>query len=312
MTIKHCIESLKKKGLYFCLQETSKYLFPIRWISDKSMMDNLYQKRTYNYLKRKYIPMLDKFSPCEVSDSGQSSPVWVAWLQGEEAAPPLVRKCIDSIRKHAGNREVRVVTWNNLDSYIDIPDYIIERLNHHQMQFAQFSDYIRIALLCKYGGIWVDATVLLTAPIPDEISGSPLFFFRSAVDNSPVIRNSSWFIVSCPGNPVVQKMKYLLECYWQREHKLKDYFILHLFLSCLVDSDEECREIWNNMHFVGNMEAHRMQSLLFEQYSEKLFDDICSGSTIHKLTYKFKNPDLTGKKGTVYDHLMNDLQIIGN
>lgn len=149
-----------------------------------------------------------------------------------------------------------------------------------------------------------EAYVLLTGPIPDLFAKSPIFFLRGSVDNSGAIRISNWFIVSHKGNPIIQKMKYLLECYWQREHRLKDYFIFHILLSCLIDSDEECRAIWDDMFFADNLHAHRMQSVLFSQYSDKLFNEICLGSPIHKLTNKFKDPSLVYKPGTVYEHLM--------
>lgn len=303
MTIEHCLYSLRNKGLYFCIKEASKYLFPVRWISDKGLMDRIYQKKTYQYLKRKYIPKLDSFVYSEPDDSAGLSPIWIAWLQGEENAPHIVRNCIESVRKYSSGRPVIIVTWDNIASYVDIPQYIIERLNKRQMQYAQFSDYLRVALLCKWGGIWIDSTVLLTGPLPEIMLNSSLFFFKGSIDDIAPIRISSWFIVSQQGNLLIQKLKYLLECYWKREHRLMDYYLFHIFVSCLIDSDNECRKIWDDMHFAENLSPHRLQANLFKPYSEKIFNDICSGSNIHKLTYKFRNPSFAKNEGTVYNYL---------
>ncbi len=46
------IKSLKSKGLYFCLKEATKYLFPIRWISDKHTMDSTIHKLSYKFPDR--------------------------------------------------------------------------------------------------------------------------------------------------------------------------------------------------------------------------------------------------------------------
>ena len=84
-----CLESLRKKGWYFCAREVCKYLFPIRWIGDKNLMDAVCEKKAYNYLKRKYIPYLKDFSPLEPSDTRPAKIIWVLWLQGEENAPEI-------------------------------------------------------------------------------------------------------------------------------------------------------------------------------------------------------------------------------
>ena len=50
-----------------------------------------------------------------------NAPVWVLWLQGYEAAPPLVQTCIDSIRRQAGTRPVILLTQQNVEEYAQLP-----------------------------------------------------------------------------------------------------------------------------------------------------------------------------------------------
>ena len=40
---------------------------------------------------------------------------------------------------------------------------------------ARFSDWLRLALLAKHGGVWLDATLLLTAPLQYLVNESATF-----------------------------------------------------------------------------------------------------------------------------------------
>lgn len=301
-----CIESLRKKGWYFCAREACKYLFPIRWIGDKTMMDRVCEKRAYNYLKRRYIPYLKEFKPVSPSCNVPSKIIWVAWLQGEENAPELVKKCMASIRKYAGDNEVKVIDNQNLANYIAIPDYITKRLMKHQMQYAQYSDYIRVALLVKHGGIWIDSTVLLTGSIPQKALNNPLFLFKSSAFDNSVIKCSSWFIAAQKNNEILQRSKYIFEMYWKHEHKLCDYYLFHLILSAIVDSDTQSHALWKDIPFANNIDVHRLQAVLLEPYSDRLMTEICSASSIHKLTYKFHDQDTLRIHNIFYWHLIQD------
>ena len=46
------------------------------------------------------------------------------------------------------------------------------------MGFAHFTDIIRLALLYNYGGVWIDATILLTDYLPQEYFEMDYFMFQ--------------------------------------------------------------------------------------------------------------------------------------
>ena len=305
-TISGLKASLKNKGLYFCVLEASKYLFPIRWVKEKSLMDRIYQRRAYNYLKRKYIPLLQSFVPSTAEETAIPRIVWICWLQGEENAPELVRKCISSVREHMADYDVRVITWENIGEYANIPACIYDRLSKRQMQFAQFSDYLRACLLCAHGGIWLDSTVLLTAPLPQRYLSSPLFVLKTSAFDNEIIRNSSWLICSQKNNALLQQTKFLLDRYWEKENRFCDYYLFHLLMAAVAGYSEENRKMWMNIPFEGNANAHRLQALLFEEYSDALFDDVCIASPVHKLTYKFAKRSEAELQGTFYQRFIAD------
>ena len=55
-------------------------------------------------------------------------PIWVAWWQGlNDRTPAVIRACIDSITRHAGGREVIIVTRENYAQYASIDPILVQR-----------------------------------------------------------------------------------------------------------------------------------------------------------------------------------------
>ena len=50
--------------------------------------------------------------------------VWMCWWQGLENAPDLVKACVASVQKNAGNHEVTIITLENYKEYIDVPGWL--------------------------------------------------------------------------------------------------------------------------------------------------------------------------------------------
>lgn len=307
MNIEHIRRSLQRKGLYICFQEACKRLLPIRWVGNLDIMNQIYDLRAYRRLKRKYMQLLDKFEP-KAAIPGQETRkiIWICWLQGEESAPNLVKKCIASIRQFAKDYEVCIITQDNVNQYVEIPEFIRRRLEKKQMMPAHFSDYIRLALLEKYGGIWIDATVLLTSPIPDDVASAPFFCFqKSSVSKSPMPL-SNWFFVSEANHWFIQMTKYLLEEYWKREKHVRHYLFFHLLFALVIDYNETTHKMWSEMPYYDNVAPLTLLPFLFKPFDTQKFERFCKNSFAHKLTYKYFNfmgAD-TEAADTFYGHIM--------
>ncbi|WP_228705710.1 capsular polysaccharide synthesis protein, partial [Klebsiella pneumoniae] len=51
--------------------------------------------------------------------------IWICWLQGEDNAPDIVKKCIENIRVHNSEKfEIYIITWDNYKEYVQIPKHI--------------------------------------------------------------------------------------------------------------------------------------------------------------------------------------------
>lgn len=88
--------------------------------------------------------------------------IWWSWLQGESEAPELAKVCLESLRKNFPDYKIVIVTNDNLDNYVKLPQTILDKFNAGWIKGAHFADIIRLNLLAKYGGVWMDATVFCT------------------------------------------------------------------------------------------------------------------------------------------------------
>lgn len=238
------------------------------------------------------------YSQC---DSGMGDTIFVCWLQGMDNAPELVKICYKSLIEHNSSKEIAVITDDNYMDYVKFPQFILDKYNNGCISKTHFSDLLRLELLIKYGGIWVDSTAFFTAPIPDIISNSGLFVFQSFQEHSGMTTGiSNWFIASSRGNKMLLLERELLYEYWRHNNKLNDYFIFHnFFVECVIRvyNDE-----WNSVIKCDNSAPKILDCYLFDDYNKDLYDFIASKSFIHKFMYKYSQ-DKFDRIGTFYDIL---------
>lgn len=108
-----------------------------------------------NSSELKYI---ESYNPVGI-DNKESKPlpkiIWSYWDSPE--FPKLVNDCINNTRIQNPDFNYIIITPQNLCEYL--PDFP----NHLKFPSIPYkSDYIRLSLLKKYGGIWMDITTVLT------------------------------------------------------------------------------------------------------------------------------------------------------
>lgn len=251
------------------------------------------QLKTKQKLYKNYHHVLDKFenefNPDLPHES--SNKVWVCWFQGMENAPELVKRCYESIKQNLTDREIILITSGNMEQYVQFPKYIIDKWKSGIITNTHLTDLLRLELLIRYGGMWVDATVFCSEErknVPDYFFESDLFFYQSLKPgrDGKSTYISSWLMSAKTNNRVLMATRDLCYEYWKRENILKDYFLLHDFLSIVLDkfSDE-----WNGVVPRDNATPHVLLLRLFEQYDESVWKAVKKQTPFHKLSYKFDN-----------------------
>ena len=289
---------LKNIGIVPFLYKAKHRLFS----TDKDVMAICARNGAYEYLKR--YAYACKSNKREWHSLGKKKIIWTCWLQGLENAPLLVKECFRKMHQYAGEYEVRVVAATNLDQYVKLPAYIVEKHDKGIIPHAHFSDMIRLNILQTYGGIWIDSTILLTAPLPDFITASDFFSFST--DGAGKVKMGVCLITSCANHPIIEDVYSMLCEYWKHENKLVSYSIFHLFLTIAIESSEQNQTLWEQTPKVRSTYLDMLLPLLGKPFNSDTFKLATQLSSIHKLSYKY---ELFGidvrKKGTFYDVLIN-------
>lgn len=256
-----------------------------------------YKKFTANYLiSNENILNLERV---------RSNKVWFCWFQGVDNSPDIVKKCYKSLKNNLKEKEIILITEKNYKDYIQFPDVIQEKIDNGIILPTQKSDLIRLELLIRYGGTWIDSTVYCSGSnYPDYMMNSDLFLFQKLKPglSGHCTSISSWFITSCTNNPILLLVRELLFDYWIKNDKLIDYFIIHKFFQLAI---EAYPEEWNKVIPFSNSIPHILLLRLFNKYDENIWNAVKDMTCFHKLTYKF-NKDQSELKGTFYHMLFNN------
>ena len=234
------------------------------------------------YLKR-YLS--DVLKSSNVADKPHEMPkiIWTCWWQGEKNMPPVVKCCIEAMRKYCPDYEVRVITFDNMKDYIELPDYIMQKHKKGYISPTHLSDILRVSLLAKYGGFWMDATVFLTAPLPEMISDAPFFAFHG----HELYQGQSWFLKANKNNVIMTLLQQVLFAYWQYENKILNYFLFYLAFDLVIEENHDCAVIWQNTPLIYD-DCYELESAYFDAYSPQKWEDIKARTSIHKLSWKYK------------------------
>lgn len=99
----------------------------------------------------------------EIAPLHENLKVYTFWYQKIDNAPQIVKDCL-AINKEILNKkniEFVILDKNNLKDFIELPEFIYTLVEQNYVDLIQLSNFVRLKVLLEYGGLWVDATVLL-------------------------------------------------------------------------------------------------------------------------------------------------------
>lgn len=231
--------------------------------------------------------------------------IWQYWHQGIEKAPLLIQKCLESLKKHHPDCDIRVLSFETINEYVSIPQKYYDLLEQKKIPIAIFSDILRLYLLTTYGGTWIDATLYFTDRIPDTVFNSEFFVLQKDPQIDPFGDKMSCYFIHARKNSIWPHLiRNSLENYWNENDYLIHYFIFEHVVSMLSEKTPELKEKWDNMEYRSTENLGRLKSMLYKDYSEELFNKIKKDSYMHKLSYKVLRDESTGK--SFYDKITAD------
>lgn len=268
-----------------------------------------YRKKEYvlDWLFEKYGKLVpENFET--VTDIENEEKIWVFWYQGIDKMPEIIKMCYMSICKHSNGHKVILLSKDNIDDYVKLPDYIYEKLNKGIISFTHFSDILRINLLYNHGGVWMDSSLFITSPINTE-SYSNLFY---SIKNKPLVdstisdyRWAGFYLYSREQSPAFYFFKELFDAYWKENIFLIDYLLIDYSFEMLYLKNEQFRKTVNTTPY-SNPNLHLLVDVLNFPYDANFFNQFKQETNIFKLTYRVKFEKLVNDKKTLYGHLIDN------
>lgn len=255
-------------------------------------------------LEKDFLYVLDKYSDYLVKcEYDAKSPIWVCWMQGYDNAPIIVKKCIDSIRIST-NHPVHIITKDNIDTFIQLPDYIMEKYNKQIITNAQFSDILRMCLLSQYGGLWIDATIFIPGKLPEKIFQYQFYTCKRKPQKSGYVSNYMWtsFLNGCQKNCIVQKVvNDLFLAYWEKYDYLIDYLLVDYFMMLVYRNLPKAKDLIDNVPY-NNLLVEELQNRMSMSFNKEDYDNLLynSGTFLFKLSWRMKFEEKTVDGNTTY------------
>ncbi len=262
------------------------------------------------YLLKNYSNVID-FENNSKNSINKDSKVWVFWAQGEKNAPEIVKKCIESIKKHFKTNEVIILDNTNYLNYAKIPEYITQKVQNKTISLTHFSDILRATLLTEHGGIWLDATCYLTNPIFQDLNGKEFYSGKLAESHESLkyVSSCKWcayFLAAGKDNIIVRNLRNILFEYWKTNTSLIEYFLIDYIISLIYENCEEAKSIIDAVP-ENNQEIYALGDVLFKPYDDKIFEDITYQTKLFKLSYKFDEEN-TKEENTFYKKIIEGSQ----
>lgn len=247
------------------------------------------RKAVLEYLEQyvRYYRDIPAGEECTGKIPDEKERIFTIWLQGEENAPAIVKACFRSIRRNC-RQQLVILDRNNLGDWIELPDYIMRKWNEGKIKPAHFTDICRAELIYRHGGVWLDATAFVTAPVPDSIMDEDFFIFMSG-DN---LSGSYAFIQNCffrakKGNYLIKAWNTAIQAYWKYEDSPVDYFVHQLLFESVVENNPVAGELFRRMPKVPQDPTHALWwGYRDRPFDREIFSRITSGSFFQKTEYK--------------------------
>jgi hypothetical protein len=184
--------------------------------------------------------------------------IYILWFQGFDNAPYVVKQCVKSWKRNNPDWTIILLDDTNLNLYIDL-----EKISYSKnIKYCHLSDIIRMLLLEKYGGLWVDATSFCHKPLNDwlpEYSITGFFAFDKPYINIVV---SNWFLYSEKEHYIIREWCKETLHYYKINGFAHDYYIHHVLFEQLCQK-EEFKHEWDKVSKLSGTIPHSLNILDF-------------------------------------------------
>ena len=197
--------------------------------------------------------------------------IWIFWDKGEADAPDLVKFCIASWRAQNPEWEISVLDATSAESAVDLPHA------YGTIPVQSFADLLRLRLLKKQGGVWVDATTFCLYPLDDWLpfAAQRGFFAFTWMRNDfwflwPGIRRSvtNWFIAAEPESVFLTQWEKASMKYWEGRKRPSNYYWPHVLVDYLYLTSRSFRKAYQEVPKISCFGPHLVHDAVTQQKNQ--------------------------------------------
>ena len=258
-----------------------------------------------------YYASYDYDAPLPPVDSDKRNKIWMCWWQGLESAPEIVKVCVESVRRNADNRTVVVIDEENVEEYVQFPDWIKKLYKNGTLSRTHISDLLRLELLARYGGMWLDSTFYCCRPLTADIYSAPLWSIKRpdylhASVASGMFANYSFGCDNEHRKIFAVIRDYFLE-YWRKERILVDYLLTDYLIVIAQRYNSWIAESFINIQ-ANNPQCDELFKLFKQPYDEEKWKKMSVNTDLFKLTWKQNFPKTYCSALTFYGYLIESMK----
>ena len=255
-----------------------------------------------SYIKRRFSHLLDECKKNPVTTEKNTGPIWVCWLQGEKAMPHIIQLCYKRLLEAAPHdREVILITMDNYSKYVEIPDFIIQKVDNKIISYTHFSDILRVSLLAKHGGLWIDSSVYVHGPLPDYVFKHSYFSIKAPFDKQYVsqCKFACFLIGASPNAPWMTITRDILFAYLEKTNIFIDYFLLdHILITAYTNISSLRENIIPGVVYMPYV--HTLEKLRNDPCDIDFFKKMITECPFYKLSYRLDFEKITNNGQITY------------
>jgi len=196
--------------------------------------------------------------------------------------PPLINECVKNYKKKLPEWNIILLNEKTIHKFIDKTEF---PNNYNKLTIQQKSDWMRLILLYKYGGLWMDASIIINDPSEInymydkvfkenyEVSGYSFSNLLYSFDNYYTFE--TWFIISKKGSEIIYK--WLAEYEYAIEIGFDNYVVNTISLQRITNFF--CNNYWIVYTCFQNT------ILKNKELYNKIFINDCSKNMFHHHVY---------------------------
>eukprot|EP00746_Dinoflagellata_sp_MGD_P037465 gnl/MRDRNA2_/MRDRNA2_190044_c0_seq1.p1 gnl/MRDRNA2_/MRDRNA2_190044_c0~~gnl/MRDRNA2_/MRDRNA2_190044_c0_seq1.p1 ORF type:complete len:379 (+),score=50.30 gnl/MRDRNA2_/MRDRNA2_190044_c0_seq1:123-1259(+) len=186
--------------------------------------------------------------------------IWMLWFDGWDRAGEIQSRCRESWELYNRGWEIRALCRSDFADLFGSFAQEYERLRMQMNHLEPFggcwvppagdSDLVRLFLLARYGGVWVDSTMLCRKPLDEwlPVAAASGFFAYGPEDLvKDDLHVMSSFIASTPCHPLIVAWLQRTREHWSTPKQVRPergFFWVHNIFKEMIDEDKSLATEW--------------------------------------------------------------------